>query len=72
MRSVGLAVRADAIQNGLCPEHRQLDPKRNVENAQRGMELAFKNFSVPMILDPADMCNPRVPMLPFYVPIGLL
>jgi hypothetical protein len=62
----------NAIQPGLCPEHRNLDPKKNVENATRGIDMAYENFDVPKILDPSDMCNPRVDELSMMTYISYL
>ena len=50
----------DGIKPGLCPNHRQLDPKNGLNNCRLGMDLADMHFGVPQILAPEDLNNPAI------------
>tara|TARA_R110002050_G_scaffold114128_4_gene229450 strand:- start:56 stop:478 length:423 start_codon:yes stop_codon:yes gene_type:complete len=50
----------DAIQPGLCPNHRDLDSADQLNNANKGLDLAEKNFNIKPILTGEEMNNPRV------------
>ena len=50
----------EAIKPGLCPNHKQLDPKNGLNNCRLGMDLADMHFGVPQILAPEDLNNPAI------------
>jgi len=55
-----LCALVDAIQNGLCKEHEKLNPSDKLNNAKKGTDLAFKHFDIPVLIDPADMVDPKL------------
>ncbi|XP_038047789.1 filamin-A-like isoform X6 [Patiria miniata] len=57
-RAIGALV--DACAPGLCPDWEDWDPKDNLKNAKEAMKLAQDWLDVPQVLDPKDMCNPKV------------
>ncbi len=57
-RAIGALV--DAVAPGLCPDWEDWDPKDNLKNAKEAMKLAQDWLDVPQVLDPKDMCNPKV------------
>jgi len=50
----------NALQPGLCPEHRSLPTNNGVQNAKKGIDLAERNLSIPPIMTAEDMANPKV------------
>ena len=50
----------EGIKPGLCPNHKQLDPKNGLNNCRLGMDLAEMHFGVPQILAPEDLNNPAI------------
>ncbi|XP_022101216.1 filamin-A-like isoform X2 [Acanthaster planci] len=57
-RAIGALV--DACAPGLCPDWEDWDPKDNLKNAKEAMQLAKDWLDVPQLLEPKDMCNPKV------------
>jgi filamin len=50
----------NALQPGLCPGHRGLNPANNLQNAHQGIDLAFNNLGIPKILEANELVNPKV------------
>lgn len=50
----------NALNNGCCPNHQDLDPNDKSRNLGRGMGMAEDNFGIKPILTPDEMSNPRV------------
>eukprot|EP01118_Nematostelium_gracile_P013250 TRINITY_DN4985_c0_g1_i1.p1 TRINITY_DN4985_c0_g1~~TRINITY_DN4985_c0_g1_i1.p1 ORF type:complete len:439 (+),score=122.80 TRINITY_DN4985_c0_g1_i1:38-1318(+) len=50
----------NALEPGLCPNHRNLDPKDGLNNATRGIDLGYNELGVPKVVLANEMVNPRV------------
>eukprot|EP01097_Dermamoeba_algensis_P011703 TRINITY_DN9187_c0_g1_i1.p1 TRINITY_DN9187_c0_g1~~TRINITY_DN9187_c0_g1_i1.p1 ORF type:complete len:497 (+),score=115.12 TRINITY_DN9187_c0_g1_i1:135-1625(+) len=50
----------DALRPGLCPTHFSLDPKSNLDNATKGIDLAYDKLGVARLLLPSEMVHPKV------------
>jgi len=50
----------NALADGACPEHQNLDRGKGQENCARGMRLGEDYFAIKPILSPDEMNNPRV------------
>ncbi|XP_029657551.1 filamin-A-like [Octopus sinensis] len=57
-RAVGSLV--DSFAPGLCPNWRYWDGKKRLENVTEAMETAETWLSVPMLITPDEIINPRV------------
>ena len=57
-KAIGCLV--DSTGPGLCPNWKDWDPKRPVENATEAMDLAENWLGVEKLLAPADMVNPNI------------
>ena len=55
-----LCALVDSIQPGLCPNHRELDATKGLENCRLGMRLAEEHLDIPQILDPEDLSSKQV------------
>ncbi|CAG0878889.1 unnamed protein product [Darwinula stevensoni] len=53
-----LSALLDYCKPGLFPHWRQLDPRDGVENCRRAMELAKREFKIPMVLEPEYLASP--------------
>jgi len=50
----------DALEPGLCPNHRGLNPANSLQNAGQGIDMGFNNLGVPKIIEANEMVNPKV------------
>eukprot|EP01104_Vermistella_antarctica_P006227 TRINITY_DN1694_c0_g1_i1.p2 TRINITY_DN1694_c0_g1~~TRINITY_DN1694_c0_g1_i1.p2 ORF type:complete len:450 (+),score=153.82 TRINITY_DN1694_c0_g1_i1:73-1350(+) len=50
----------NALSEGACPNHRELDPNDKRENADKGLRLGQDNFGIRPILNAEEMNHPRV------------
>merc|ERR1712137_1277179 len=50
----------NAIKNGCCSDHQNLDTNKGIENCARGIRLGEENFGIKAVLSPDEMNNPRV------------
>ena len=55
-----LCALVDSIQPGLCPNHRELDATKGLENCRLGMRLAEEHLDIPQVLDPEDLNSRHV------------
>jgi len=50
----------NAIQPGLCKDHRSLNPKDALANATKGIDLGYDAFGIPRVIMPDEMTDPKV------------
>lgn len=50
----------NALANGCCPEHQNLDRSKGQDNCARGMNLGQENFGIKPILSPDELNNTKV------------
>jgi len=50
----------DALQPGLCPDHKSLNAGKALDNATKGIDIAHNQMGIPPVLAPEDMVNPKV------------
>jgi len=50
----------NAIKDGACPGHRDLNPSDGQGNCAKGIRLGEENFGIKAVLSPDEMNNPRV------------
>ncbi|CAG0902821.1 unnamed protein product, partial [Cyprideis torosa] len=55
-----LSALLDFCQPGLFPHWRELDQRQGQRNCERAMELAQKEFGIPMVLDPEYLASPHL------------
>ncbi|XP_068086528.1 filamin-A isoform X1 [Anabrus simplex] len=55
---VYLSALLDYCKPGLMPRWRDLDPRDSVANCRRAMELARREFNIPMVLEPEYLASP--------------
>jgi len=55
-----LCALSNALQPGLFPGHRGLNPSNGLQNNQTGIDLAFNNLGIPKILEANELSNPKV------------
>ncbi|XP_013775194.1 LOW QUALITY PROTEIN: filamin-A-like [Limulus polyphemus] len=57
---IALSALIDYCCPGLCPNWRSLNPREKEKNCKAAMELAKKEFDIPMILTPDDLASPNL------------
>ena len=55
-----LCALVDSIKPGLCPNHRELDATKGLENCRLGMRLAEEHLEIPQVLDPEDLNSKHI------------
>jgi len=50
----------NALEPGLCPNHRGLNAANALQNAGQGIDMGFNNLGVPKIIEANEMVNPKV------------
>lgn len=55
-----LGALVDSVAPGLCPNWKDWDPDKHIENLSEAMELADKWLNVSIFLTPDEMVNPNV------------
>ncbi|XP_023727803.1 filamin-C isoform X3 [Cryptotermes secundus] len=55
---VYLSALLDYCRPGLFPHWRNLNPKDSVDNCHRAMEIARREFQIPMVLEPEYLASP--------------
>ena len=57
---LALAALVDAISPGLFPDHKELQPTKALDNVKRAMAIAKSNLSVPSVIMPEEVTDPKV------------
>lgn len=55
-----LCALVNALAPGSCKDHRSLDSTKGVDNNNKGIMLANDNLSIPQVIAPEDLANPKV------------
>ncbi|CAG0919941.1 unnamed protein product, partial [Notodromas monacha] len=55
---ISLSALLDYCKPGLFPNWRDLDPNDGIRNCKRAMELAQREFDIPMVLEPEYLASP--------------
>ena len=50
----------DYCKPGLMPNWQNLNPNNGPENCKKAMEVAEKNFRIPMVLEPEWLASPHL------------
>ena len=50
----------NSIKRGTCPNHRDLDSSKGVENCRLGMDLAKEHMNIPKLILPEDLNDPSI------------
>merc|ERR1712100_1011308 len=55
-----LCALVNALEPGLCPDHKEKNAADKVKNCQEGMDKALQDMGIPQLLDAKDLANPKV------------
>ena len=55
-----LCALVDALAPGLCPDHKQLDASRALDNVKRGMQLGESKLRIKPTLTPEEFADPHL------------
>jgi len=50
----------NALEPGLCPNHKSLNPSNAVDNATKGIDLGYSQMGIPRIVEASEMTHPKV------------
>jgi len=50
----------DALEPGLCRDHKNMDPNDALNNATKGIDLGYNEMGVPKVILANEMINPKV------------
>ena len=57
---INLSALIDYCKPGTMPNWRNLNPNNGPENCKKAMEVAEKNFRIPMVLEPEWLASPHL------------